>query len=79
MGDGKMIHGGKESNRIPIKREVGPLVVGCSLDGSLQSLKELTKKYGFSVAAGDLQLLEGGGMLQTRACYRSPATSMRWN
>jgi hypothetical protein len=27
--------------------------------GSLQSLKELTKKYGFSVAAGDLQLLDG--------------------
>ena len=60
MGDGKMIHGGKKRaiafrSNVKLARSLW----GVLSTVSLQSLKELTKKYGFSVAAGDLQLLEG--------------------
>jgi hypothetical protein len=44
---------------IPIKCEVGPRSVGCSPNGCSRASEGVTEKYGFSVAAGDLQLLDG--------------------
>ena len=77
MEDGKMI---TVEKRETFRRNLSWLaLVGGSLAISLQSLKELTKKYAFSVAAGDIQLLDGRCYVTHAGLLRLPSDVVAWN